>query len=162
MKKLTHYIILLLLCFASPSPGAENDTPQKETVSQKQESPPLPFAEELKRAEEQGDTRFFEEFVNMFFTLGIIIVVIMLLMWILKRIMTARIEQTNLKSPIKILERRPLTPKTTVYILGIYGKTIAIADSINGVTLLSEVTPQGQSPTSFEPLLEKEKHKIEE
>lgn len=87
----------------------------------------------------EGDSRFFQEFVSMLFSLGIILGAIFFLMWILRKMMNTRMEQVNLTSPIKVLERRPLSPKTTIYILSIYGKAVTIADSHNGVTFLSDL-----------------------
>jgi flagellar biogenesis protein FliO len=37
------------------------------------------------------------------------------------------------------LERRTLTPKSTIFILNVLGKTVAVAESANGITLLSEL-----------------------
>jgi flagellar biogenesis protein FliO len=116
------------------------EAPKTEIAAQaeKEESLPLQFIEELKLAEEKGDSRFFQEFLNMLFYLGIIVLFIFIFMWVLKRLMNVRVEQINQTSAIKILERRSLTPKTTVYVLEVLGKAIAIADSVDGVTFLSE------------------------
>ncbi|NGX41915.1 MAG: hypothetical protein K940chlam7_00189 [Chlamydiae bacterium] len=110
------------------------------TQTEVKEKLPPSLEEELKRAEQGGDSRFYQEFINMLFYLVGIIAFIVFFMWILKRMLTTRMQQVNETSSIKILERRSLTPKTTVYILTFFGKTVAITESTNGVTLLSEET----------------------
>lgn len=117
------------------------ENPSDSNIIQEKEGTELPqeIVEELKYVDGKGgDTRFFQEFMNMLFYLGIIVFFIIVLTWFLKRMLASRVEQVNTKSSIKILERRPITQKTTIYILGIFGKTVAIADSTNGITLLSE------------------------
>ncbi|MGA8165139.1 MAG: flagellar biosynthetic protein FliO [Waddliaceae bacterium] len=126
---------------------------QEKTSSEKSAAAPVEektkfspaFERELKRAEEEGDSRFFEEFMNMLLYLGITVALIVVFMWILKRMLAGRVDQVNATSSIKILERRPLTQKTSIYILQIYGKVIAVADSINGITVLSDLPGSGEN-----------------
>ncbi|MFQ5729726.1 MAG: FliO/MopB family protein [Waddliaceae bacterium] len=141
---------LLYLCFTSCM-GLQlyaSEVPKTTVTTQNVEKEALPpeFAKELKQAEEDGDSRFFQEFLNMLFYLGIIVLFVLVLMWVLKRLTNVRMAQINQTSSIKILESRPLTPKTTIYVLGIFGKTVAIADSVNGVTLLSEMNIKQEVP----------------
>lgn len=150
MKKITSLLLLLLVVnLSSPSPiqaQNQNAPPQEKTNDQVRTPPssdselPKELAEELKRAEEQGDSQFFQKFMDMLFTLGVIIAFVVLFMWILKRMLSVRVGQVNKTCTIKILERRSLTPKTSIYVLGVFGKAVAIADSINGVTVLTELS----------------------
>lgn len=98
------------------------------------------FAEEIKKAEEIGDSRFTQEFSNMLLYLAGIVVFIYILMWILKRVMLTRVDQSNRIKSIKVLETRQLNPKTTLYVVEMGNKAFALSDSINGVTYLSEVS----------------------
>jgi flagellar biogenesis protein FliO len=136
MKRVFLYFLLSisLLSAETAVPALQNEQTQAQTQP---EQIPSSFAEELKNGEE-GDSRFFQEFLSMLFSVGIILGAIFVLMWVLRRMMNARMEQVNLKSSIKIIERRPLSPKTTIYILEIHGKAVTIADSHNGVALLSQ------------------------
>lgn len=106
---------------------------------------PGSLTDELQKAEQAGDTRFVGEFFNMILYLGLLLVLMTFLLWVVKRMTATRLEQTNRASSIKVLERRTLTPKTTIYILQILDKEIAIADSHNGVTKLSEI-PYEEEP----------------
>lgn len=133
--------VALLLCPLS-SPGILAAAPGTAVVQNEEPAIPPELAKQLERANEKGDSRFLDEFMNMLLSLGMIIAFIMFFMWILKRMLNVRIQHVNQKSAVKILEQRQLTPKTTVYILGVFGKAVAIADSVNGVTLLSEFSAQ--------------------
>ncbi len=111
----------------------------QESGSEPQENYPDYFAKELKKADEAGDSRFAQEFSNMLIYLGGIVAFIYLFMWILKRMMQTRIEQSNQTKNIRVLETRPLNPKTTLYVVEIGNQSFALADSVNGVTYLNEV-----------------------
>jgi flagellar protein FliO/FliZ len=143
MKRIALVLLLLSSLFHSPLPAQNqkgSSTAEERPAAKTDYQLPQELADELKKAEEQGDSRFFQEFMNMLFTLGVIIAFVMLFMWILKRMLSVRIEQVNKTSTIKVLERRTLTPKTSIYVLGIFGKAVAIADSTNGVTVLTELS----------------------
>lgn len=105
---------------------------------------------------------FFTTFVNMLATLGIIIALILIVAWFLKKMLNTRIQQINTSSLIKIIERRTLTPKTSIYLLEFNGQDILIAESQNGVTQLavgtenksiSDSSTESQAP-SFEKILD--------
>ena len=72
------------------------------------------------------------EFMNMLTTLGIIVVVILIATWFLKKMVSSRIQQLNTTSVIKVIERRTLTPKTSLYLLDIKGTGFILAESIMG------------------------------
>jgi flagellar biogenesis protein FliO len=140
MKK----IIFCLLLLFSPV-FSQEETPRRSI-----EEYPNSFAEELKKADQMGDSRFFEEFVQMMIYLGAIVAFMLFFMWLLKRMMAVRIEQTNRSCSIKILESRALTPKSTLYVVEISGKVYAIADSANGITRLGEI-PETESVKNQKP-----------
>lgn len=83
--------------------------------------------------------RFYQEFLHMLTVLGLILLVLLGVTWFLKRMLNVRVQQINATSPIKVIEKRALTPKTAIYVLEIYDKRIAIAESHNGVTSLGEL-----------------------
>ena len=127
------YLIFICLLSLITSPLCAQPQEQKKT-----EAPPV-FLEELHKAEEAGDQSFFREFLNMLFYLGLLVSLLLLTAWFLKRLMQSRIRRVNASNSIKVIERRPLTQKTTVYILDIMGKQVAIAESQNGITFLAEI-----------------------
>lgn len=77
------------------------------------------------------------ELLSMLATLGLVIGLILIAAWFLKRFANARLEQVNNTSAIKVTERRSLSPKTVLYLLELEGKAILIAESHNGVTSLA-------------------------
>lgn len=107
------------------------------------------FAEEIKKTEQSGgDSRFFDEFVQMMIYLSGIIAFMVFFMWVLKRMMAVKIEQSNRKSSIKILETRSLSQKTTVYVIGAYGKAYTLTESVNGITRLGETSLEEKGDSS--------------
>lgn len=92
--------------------------------------------------QEPTTEHFFMEFLHMLAMLGILLGLILAVSWVLKRILNTRMEQINQSSPIKILERRSLTPKTAIFVVDVYGKKCIVADSQNGVTYLGDL-PSG-------------------
>lgn len=100
---------------------------------------------------EVQDSRFYDEFTHMLSTLAIIIILILIVSWVLKKLLNTRIQQINNTSAIKILERRSLNPKSTIYLLEIRGKELVIAESPAGISFLNEVR---SGKTSFNEILE--------
>lgn len=111
--------------------------------------------------------KFLSEFVSMMGTLGLIISAILIFAWFLKRMVNTRQEQANTTSIIKVVERRSLSPKTAVYLLEVEGKSLIVAESVNGVTRLAEYdSPQDANeknetqpkvPSAFSKLMDQSK-----
>lgn len=103
--------------------------------------------------------RFLTEFISMLATLGLIISLILILAWFLKRMVNNSQMQGNETSLIKIIDRRSLSPKALVYLLEIEGKTLVVAESQTGVTALAqydspEDDAEAKTPTAFKKLLD--------
>lgn len=112
------------------------------------------FSEELEKSEKVGDSRFFDEFIQMMIYLTGIVAFMVLFMWVLKKMMTVKMEQSNRSSSIKILESRTLSQKTTLYVVGVKNKSYTIAESMNGVTLMGESRLNEESENaSFDELM---------
>ncbi len=134
MKK---YFFLLFLFFSLFSLNLQSQDVQepKTTVITPSSPPSTSKYFDVKVDEKEGD-RFFSEFINMLTTLGLIVALILIATWFLKKMVSSRIQQLNTTSEIKIVERRNLTPKTSLYLLDIKGKGFILAESANGVTSL--------------------------
>jgi flagellar biosynthetic protein FliO len=113
-------------------------SPHPENAPANAHSPAFPFEDIKDEQTKPGEDRFISNFINMLTSLGLIIALIFIVSWILKRFLNTRIQQINTQSTIKIIERRALTPKTCIYLLEIEDKRIVIAESTNGVTTLSQ------------------------
>jgi flagellar biogenesis protein FliO len=102
--------------------------------------------------DQQQPDQFYAQFTQMLFVLGLIILLLVLVSWGLKRFLNARVEQINAFSIIQVLERRPISAKSTIYVVEVEDKRIVLAESHMGITLLSET--KGDK-TLFEKTLDK-------
>jgi flagellar biosynthetic protein FliO len=68
-------------------------------------------------------------FVKMLIVLLVLLFVIFFVIWLMRRLTQHRIGLFNQTRHIKIIERRPLSPKTALYILEIGEKRIVVAES---------------------------------
>lgn len=149
MNKIPKYLALFICLFCAvlsngyaqtqtpdEAPPAIQNAPTGPSSLPIPSPPPSPFPYEGQQNPQEGDP-FFHQLLNMAFSLGTILVVILLVSYVLKRILNTRIQQLNTNSLIKIIERRSLTPKTAIYVLEINDQHIVIAESVNGVTLLN-------------------------
>jgi len=68
-----------------------------------------------------------------------IIVAAFIIMWIYRKYGQNRLRLSNQSQSIKILERRPLSPKTMLYIVEVEGKQVLIAESQVQVARMREL-----------------------
>lgn len=80
--------------------------------------------------------RFMGEFLKVMTAVGVMVIALMFLSWSTRKMMNAKIQQANETSSLKILEKRVISPKTTLYQLEFDGRSVLMAESSNGVTLL--------------------------
>lgn len=152
------YLLICFLCFGQfvngqetePSEKVKTETVQKLSSSKNDaNSHSLGNDEAATKEENLGYGRFFSEFISMLFALGLIIGLMLVIAWALKRMLHTRMHQMNTSSAIKILERRTLNPKAALYLLDINGKGIVIAESSVGIHQVAEVPLTGISSNSF-------------
>lgn len=144
---------------AAPPASALLPKEQEPSIPTAPVAPPPYFAleeepqNELLKDESGNSSRFFQEFLHMLSILGIMIAVLLLAAWFMKRLVAGRVQQGNSSSSIKILERRGLTAKTAIYLIEIDEHRIAISESSNGATLLFHVKSSEPQQPSFEQLI---------
>jgi flagellar protein FliO/FliZ len=132
-----HLYLICLFCFASLSLFAQtNVEPQPQTTPLLPEQFQVDLQKETKKEDED---RFVRDFTYMMFLLGVLIATLLILTWITRRLLNTRMQQVNLTSMIKILERRPLSPKSTVYLLDVQGNGFVVAESHSGLFKLGNV-----------------------
>ena len=93
---------------------------------------------------------FASEFMRMLSILGMMILVLLIVSWVLKRMMSTRMERLNTDSTIQILERRPLGPKAALYLLEVEGKKMVIAESPSGIHHLADLEAEKEESSSHE------------
>lgn len=102
---------------------------------------------------------------NMVFSLGALIVGVMVVTFVIKKLTQKRREAANAAGSIKILEKRAINPKTYLYVVEVHNKTMLIGESGAGLVSLGELTPEevvaspDPAPLSFTHIL---KRKFEE
>ncbi len=74
---------------------------------------------------------------KMLLTLFGLIILILLTVWIMRRLSAGRLGRTNTDHAIKILEKRALSPKSMLYLLEVEGKHVLISESQLEVRALS-------------------------
>jgi len=140
-------ILVILLCVLSNAILLSEEEHVRTLDSEQVLSPPPPAnqhpeyyfpPEELIERPTEPTNKFLSDFLNMLATLGLIIALIFIIAWFLKRFTNTRLEQANVTSNIKIIEKRVLSPKSVLYLLEVEGTGYLISESVNGVSHLSE------------------------
>ncbi len=134
-----------------PSEPKKLEKIEKKSEEQKPEEHKL---EKLKPEEQKPGEDFFDElqapvsykgaFVKMMVTLLGLIVLIVISVWMLRRISHGKMKQMNYGRTIKILERRPLSAKSVLYLVEVGGKKVVVAESqleIRTVTTADHLNP---------------------
>ena len=124
------FVILLLIINTMPITAQEGSPPAVEegvTPSQSSDVPPW-------GVEEDQGSRFMQQLMHMLLSLGFIVLLIVVVAWGLKRILSQRLTQANSSSAIQVLERRTLSAKAAVYLLEVKGHTIVVGESPAGLT----------------------------
>ncbi|MFZ0564684.1 MAG: flagellar biosynthetic protein FliO [Chlamydiales bacterium] len=108
------------------------------------------------QAVEEKSYNYWAEFVNMLITLFFIIGAVMASVWVLKRIMRSRVQQLNRSTGIKILERRSLNTKSSLYLVDILGKGVVISESQAGIQLITEFSEKVNVETLLDQVVEEQ------
>jgi len=109
------------------------------------------YAEEAKGSSDTFD--FLGDFLNMALTLAFVLGLAFVSILFLKKIMRSKMREMNKATGIKVLERRALSAKSSLYLLDVLGKGVLVGESqAGGIQLLTEF-PSG---TDIELLLEEE------
>ena len=126
----------------------------KEVLKPADKPPYFPIEEPAE--ENYGESRFWGEFLNMLFTLGLLVTLLFGASWLMRRLTSSRVKYSNVTSQIKILEQRNLSPKTVLYLVEIGDQHVVIADSQTGIAKILEMK-KTDSPESFSSLLDDKK-----
>lgn len=104
-------------------------------------------------SEESAHPSYLKEFFNMILTLVFVLSLAFISVFFLKKIMRSKMTHFNQATGIKILERRALNPKASLYLVDILGKGVVIGESQSGgIQLITEFP----SNTDLELLLAQE------
>lgn len=119
----------------------ENSKEEEKEVQQIQNKDTIttPYFSDSYVSETHDSDRFTAELMKMFGILAVFVTCMLILSRMLKKMTETKIDQLNTTSPIKILDRRSLSPKAMVYVIEIHNKTLAVAETPNGITKLAEL-----------------------
>ncbi|WP_194844322.1 FliO/MopB family protein [Candidatus Clavichlamydia salmonicola] len=78
------------------------------------------------------------EFIKMILSLAVLVVILIFGLRIIKRYLASRTQQSNRGSFIKILDRRPLSAKSSIYLISVCNRGLLISDSGGQISLLTE------------------------
>jgi flagellar biogenesis protein FliO len=138
MKALVFFLCTIL------SPLAANETVVAEAAA-----PPTTIMEEKNEIQETApsqdiekqNTQFQNAIVKTLLSIAAFIFLILFTIWLLRRISQNRASFGSRSSSMQILEKRVISPKTTIYIVEIDGKKVVFSESMMDVrTLYTEAT----------------------
>lgn len=141
-------LILTLLSILIPTIHGVCQTPPSKPSEQNQpitQEPP-PSAHQIAPEESLSSEvpiSYKGAFAKMMLTLLGLIFLIVLSVWFLRRIAQGRFHQMNQGRAIKILERRPLSAKSVLYVVEINEKKVVIAESQLEVRTITTVNEMG-------------------
>ena len=78
---------------------------------------------------DQATASYETAFIKTIVVLVGILVLIFLTIWMFKKVSNGRLKSFNYLKSIKILEKRPLSPKSMLYLIEVGGKQILLAES---------------------------------
>lgn len=96
---------------------------------------------------DQLNAKYETIFMNTMVILVLIIVGAFVCVWAYRRFTNTKISQLNHMRSIKIIERRPLSPKSMLYLVEINGKQLLLSESQLEVRALSPVESTEEPPT---------------
>lgn len=121
MSKLTKIIFTLCLFFTCIQ-GYSADEPHVENL-------PPAMPEELQSFPKEITPNYEFAFAKMILTLVGLLILVFVTYWLFKRMAGGRLSAMNFNRSIKVLEKRPLSSKSILYLVETEGKKILIAES---------------------------------
>jgi len=103
----------------------EDPSPAKSTDETKEQTDDTPEDSALKDATDSYETAFVKTIVVL---VGLLVLII-LTVWMFKKISRGRLRSFNYTKSIKVIEKRPLSPKSMLYLIEVGGRQVLIAES---------------------------------
>lgn len=133
--------LLAILFFTFAQMAFAQDTTPTQKQEQTVETPDTKDSDFFDLGE--APTSYRGAFMKMMLTMLGLIVLIVISVWLLRRVSHGRMKQMNYGRSIKVLERRPLSAKSILYLVEISGKKVVIAESqveVRGITTADHFT----------------------
>lgn len=147
MRILKLFLILMFLPLVADEEKEKCPSPEKAKVEHAKEAeqtpPPLekttPPPPDMHKATESYETAFIKTIVVL---VGLLVLII-LTIWMFKKISHGRLRSFNVLKSVKVLEKRPLSPKSMLYLIEVSGKQVLIAESQLEVRTLTSLDWMG-------------------
>lgn len=130
MKKLLFFLSLAFLSYLAPV-LAENTTPAAQEAVSDQVNTNSSNSVPSEMDFESFD--FGQQFLKMMGTLVLLILLILLAAFVFRKTLNTRLGQLNKKSRIKILEKRALSPKSSLYLIELDQQKLLLGESAHGL-----------------------------
>lgn len=141
MKKFLIFLAFLALPLVADEPLPQPPPAEKIAAPKKQAAP-----------EVRAKTDKYESaFMKTIFILIAIVILVILTIWMFRRLSHSRFSKLNYLKNIKILEKRPLSPKSMLYLIEVGEKQILLAESQIEVRTLGTLSTPDQDPDHFGP-----------
>jgi flagellar biosynthetic protein FliO len=137
-----------LLAGPSPETTTNSPLPKQEVQSAK----PSPYSHDITDIEPFD---FWSQFSKMMLALFMILALVFIGSWLLKKTVSSRVKNMNKQNKIKIIERRALNPKAHLYLLEVENKKILVGESPSGIHALLEIN----SPNDFSQIMKDQESK---
>ncbi|NNM43999.1 MAG: hypothetical protein HKM07_06615, partial [Chlamydiae bacterium] len=150
MKKKSSILLLFLaLLFTSFFSSKNAKTPETPATEQVEEAPQpatpattpepsAPTSASVPSSDSDKLTASYESsFGKMIFSLLGLFLLIILSIWFLRRMKNAGFKGNSYQKSVRILERKPISPKSTLYVIEAMGKKILISESQHEVRALT-------------------------
>lgn len=148
MRLLKLFLILTFLLPLCADDKENTPSPTKTQVEEpaKKTEPPVVEQTEPAKTEESAVHKATESYENAFIKTIVVlvglVVLIILTVWMFKKVSNGRFKSFNYHKSIKVLEKRPLSPKSMLYLVDVRGKEVLIAESqfeVRAITTLDWV-----------------------
>jgi flagellar biogenesis protein FliO len=145
-KRIAMLCMFLVMCVSgycadSSSISTETENPLKHSEepasTNKAADEYFPFSLDKEMPEREDEDRFFYQFMKMLGMLGLMVGLMLFASGFLKRLNSTRVEQINTSSHIKIIERRALSNKSSLYLVEVHDKTFVVGESMQGLSLIT-------------------------
>ena len=114
-----------------------------ESVEEYKDETPPPALEGKKAINVQKTTESYETaFIKTIVVLVGLLILILLTVWMFKKLSRGRLRSFNYLKSVKILEKRPLSPKSMLYLIEVGGKQVLISESqfeVRAITALDDL-----------------------
>ena len=135
-KKIFFFGVMLCCTLGQTSPVNE-PAPQPPTIDHQA----VPALTPVVVVEKTHD-HFEHAFIKMLLTLGGLLLLVFLTLWALRKLTHGKVGSFGSQKKIKILERKPLSPKSVLYLIEIDGKQVIVSESqleVRSILNLSEL-----------------------